>query len=386
MPLGVLTGFLPVVGLFFPSILANGEAAATEPRVLRTLWEKDLPGGIPEGYEEHGELDRIEEITDEAAFVKAVLGSREYRKLEVIRIQMVEIKGKQYCRVRWLHNRKAEEEQGKVLIAATQRLLLTEDIGPYKNVDPNPKGSAGRGSGYIFFDRKYDSFDARITFRHESASPHVDQAQINVGVTECLESPIPDHDFLRYSIRHHPHLVSLDGNWLIHSIENGFAELSWKSGNHHSVWVTGGGKAGSETVARKYLEKYPSSLSRDFKIDKEQWGRREVEVWLGRMKRTLDDWDRIKDDIVQDSRIVKEQDVYHSINACVDWLASFGVEVPLGKNCNQSGELDFEQSKRVYDYLCAWWKEYGHTAYWDVRYQCLRTHYPRAKNAPQAPP
>lgn len=343
-------------------------------KVLRVVWQKDLEGGIPEGYVERGMLFGEDLVKDEPKFVSTWASMRGE---QVVRIELVEKEGDKLYHVAYLYNLKAEEEEGKRIMAVVERLLITDDIGPYKNVDPNPKGAPSRFNGFTYFDHDYELIDAKIYFRHESASPHVDQLQISVGVTESLECPISDHQFLRYSIREDPKMLNLHGQWVIHSMENHFDELSWKSGDHYCVRVDGGGKEGSETVAKRYLEKYPSTLPKDFKIDKEEWGREEVKIWLGRMKRTLDDWEKIKNDIIYDSVVVKGENVYYSMNACINWLAFHGAELPLGKDYNLMKELNFEESNQVYEYLSAWWKEYGPTAYWDVRHQMLRTRYPR---------
>lgn len=62
---------------------------------------------------------------------------------------------------------------------------------------------------------------------------------------------------------------------------------AWISGEHIAVYV-GGNDVSVTDLVRLYGKKFPSTLPKDFKVDKTTWGRREVELTLKRVKKFLD--------------------------------------------------------------------------------------------------
>lgn len=373
----MLTAFsLFVVTVLHCCLAETDSSSKREYEVLKVLWQKELKNGIPEGYEKGGQLDGGKCLENEEEYVRGWIKSRD-RNRQVIRVELVEMtigrfKGQRFFHVTWIYNRRAAEEDGNERKAAADRLLIMDDIGPYKNLHRPRGGSvASRGSGYMQHDQVWNLFHAHTKYRHEAASPDVDELQISVWVTELMETVISDQDLLRYPVQYAPGLTTVDAYWVVKSKEGNFDGINWKSGDHYCVMVVGGGKEGSEAVARAYLERYPSTLTKDFKIDKERWGREEVESWLGRMKRTLDAWDTIKDDFPREGQIVKEKNIYYSINTCVHYLVSY-VELPLGDGYDVMKNLNFEESEVVYVYLSAWWQKGRDKAYWDAKQRRIR--------------
>lgn len=367
-----------------PRCLAETPKAVQEPKVLRVIWEKDLKDGIPEGYEVRGRTNAIDisRLRDDDAIVRDIFENSDYSKHELIKIQVVDIEGRQYLDVSWLYNKKAGIEEWEFLQKVGNRLLIFEEIPGYKNYFRNFRNMATWGSGYVYFDKVCNLYSATKDVLPSTAGPRDSHLRVTIHVDEVLDALISDHQFLRARVKDGPSIQNLDGHWLIKSRE-AFDSLAWRSGDHVIVDVFGNDKEGRETIVRRYLERYPSILTKDFKIDKELWGREEVEIWLARMKRTLDAWEHInKQELVELGRVEVGQAVYYSINTCIHWLTPY-VELPLGSDFDLMKPLEFEGSHRVHEELSTWWKEYGHTAYWDTKYQRLRTRYPRSEKPPE---
>jgi len=62
----------------------------------------------------------------------------------------------------------------------------------------------------------------------------------------------------------------------------------WATADGVLVYISCGGKYPTELI-EAYLEKYPSILSADYKMDLERWGREEIELRLARMDEILAD-------------------------------------------------------------------------------------------------
>jgi len=148
---------------------------------------------------------------------------------------------------------------------------------------------ASLSSGYIFFDE----FGAigRMTENYEGPKGE----PVGADVLETRRQTISAHQFLRSIIREDCALEETKFGWVIRSrdkwaktSEGGKGHgLSWLSGERRAVYIVSvGGEP--DGLLPLYIERFPSSLTRDFKIDKTAWGREEMEFWLTWMKKAVE--------------------------------------------------------------------------------------------------
>jgi len=210
--------------------------------------------------------------------------------------------------------------------------------------------------GYIFFD-EWGDVGCLVERYHDSRDRVVD-----VLVYEAKEWVITPHQFLRLAIREDcrvkktktGYLIQSEDRWGKTTAGGSGRSVSWMSGDHRAVYITGVG-VDAEGLVPLYASKFPSTLPRDFKIDKTAWGREEMEFWLEKMKKAAE----LANEKLRQQRLK---------NAFTQIRSYICAPVILGA---EKYDAPVELLEDQYDLLVKWWEEDKDNTYWHEKMQQL---------------
>ena len=238
-----------------------------------------------------------------------------------------------------------EAEKSKWRDEAKKRLSIGKSIGIFKYDATSPS----REKCYdMFFEDSKDQ--GRVTDEYLGPPRRLTEATIE----EVADSKISIHEFLREVIQWEIQIEKTKSGVVVKALDKfgpgavGTTEIAWLSGDHWRIGIRGGIRW-PDDLAGMYLEKFPSTLPNDLKIDKDQWGRDEVDLWLGRLKKSFD----LKD----------EPEVAFNSTQSFERIAA-SVFCPPWREIGWHG-LSLELKIKHYETISKWWSENKDKTYWD---------------------
>ncbi|MGH7930214.1 MAG: hypothetical protein ACREQV_20750 [Candidatus Binatia bacterium] len=143
-----------------------------------------------------------------------------------------------------------------------------------------------------------------------------------------------------------------------------FAIAAWTSGDNLAIYISGRNVSWQDLV-RLYGSKFPSSLPKDLKLDKTAWGRREVELTLSFLKKSLANTDP------------PGKRPYFPIRRARDyvyippWEALVKQYLERLKTQAETGEQKRKHWQESLEAIGQWWRDNREKTYWDDDIQML---------------
>lgn len=243
---------------------------------------------------------------------------------------------------------------------AKKNLSCAKDSGQFRYVDKSRSynfSTKGRAA-YMFYDEQVEIG----TFSEYYVGPRGEHTP--VCIYEVKGKAIDIHNFLRRIIREECRVrrsrigivVESRDKWAKTSEGGAGHDYSWLSGPHIAVYVGALG-IDPKPLIDLYGAKFPSTLPKDFRIDKTAWGRKEVEIRLGRMKKAIEKKDN-------------EKELMYRMRECAYKIGGT-MYVPFWQKVYLSDEDPFEKKKAMYEEFNAWWQKNKAHTYWHEREQRL---------------
>ena len=337
--------------LSWAALLAGASALGAE-----VLFERELDPATRERYRirvTRGGLPRGTTAQEIAKIVERASKTQAVVKIELVDDQMFPGRKmlKTYCLGEDLV---LEAESLAYRKDAMERLSCGRDIGKFTFVKT---GGSKRPAGYMFFD----GVDRLGTVTDRYRGP--EREYVLVSMREVAESEIDPHNFLRRIVREECQVRRTRFGYVVKSrdrwdktTEAGQGRgISWLSGKHVAVYMTALGVEPDDLLPM-YGEKFRSTLPAGFKVNKTQWGRDEMEFWLGRMKRAIDDGDRTVGP--------------HSYTVSLHRMETY-LHLPVVMEEADNPKAPFELKEQQYEHLVKWWAENKEKTYWHKRMQKL---------------
>ena len=189
---------------------------------------------------------------------------------------------------------------------------------------------------------------------------------------ESMESAISLHDFMRRFVRDPARVeISKYGPVVVVEIPihlksmtklDGIKRIIWwvSSSNHVinvSTWTINKSETFNE-IFQYYGDRFPSTLPKDFKIDKADWAKDDQDHWINVMRDQLNSI---------------EQDPY-------DWKPTFytaysnfcrNIEVPKENGVLSNRDYDSVRAKEVFENIEKWWQANKFNVTWEEKWQKL---------------
>lgn len=193
----------------------------------------------------------------------------------------------------------------------------------------------------------YD-FAGPIVFHTDQMFETKDKKTAWMSVHESPDRGIHVHDFMRRIVRGRCSLrYSRKGKYVKSVVGSGREKRTYYAWRHKEnvVFYIYSVETDPKPLAERFLDAYPSSLPKDFKIDKDKWGRDEVAFWQDLMRQNL----KISDAKHPDRRV--------DFSNCVYKLAKYVFIPPHTRHIG--ADDPFERKLQVYNQIDEWWKEHG---------------------------
>lgn len=211
-------------------------------------------------------------------------------------------------------------------------------------------------SGYIFYEEYGAIGRVSDDYRGPKDEP------VSVYALETRRHTISAHQFLRAMVREECRLEKTKIGWVIRSRDKwakttaGGAghRLSWLSGERRAVFIVSVG-GDPDGLLPLYGQKFPSTLTGDFKIDKTAWGREEMDFWLGEMKKATE--------------TLGPSEARQKLARHLSGLRPY-VYVPIVQGAG-AHDAPIELLKEQYEFLTTWWEAQRENTHWDKRMQRL---------------
>ncbi len=345
------------------------------PKPVETLYERELPKEDLERYEFAGGSPYIKRGTAVAEIRKKY--SKEYWDKQW-GVQKVELAFKGVFRgkpdeepylivTRLDKDPKETEEEKKFKLdwvkSAPKRLLFGKDRAGFKHLETR---------FHDYFNQNYTEYTGPVpigTVREAFKAPNGEK--VHIFVTEWQGESYPTHEFLRYVYKSD---YTFKKKFKVEQTSNGTLLVLRQTKRFPPEMVKNYGvKAKSTTVFAwwtcgnisiclrsrdvdleeklKIIEdRYPSSLPKDINIDKAIWHKAEIEIILARLNK------------VANLDKLTPYDWFHLNFAKLYDIA----EMPYSNRDAGKG-LSFENQKKTYEKLAAWWKENKDKLVWDKK-------------------
>ena len=336
--------------LSWAALLAGASALGAE-----VLFERELDPATRERYRirvTRGGLPRGTTAQEIAKIVERASKTQAVVKIELVDDQMFPGRKmlKTYCLGEDLV---LEAESLAYRKDAMERLSCGRDIGKFTFVKT---GGSKRPAGYMFFD----GVDRLGTVTDRYRGP--EREYVLVSMREVAEREIDPHNFLRRMIREEcqarktrfGYVVRSRDRWDKTTEAGQGRRISWLSGKHLAVYMTALGVEPDDLLPL-YGERFRSTLPAGFRVDKTQWGREEMEFWLGRMARAIENQDATKGQ--------------HSYSFALHRMEIY-IYIPVLDEASNP-KASFELKKRQYEHLVQWWAANKEKTYWHKRMQKL---------------
>ena len=239
---------------------------------------------------------------------------------------------------------------------AKRRLAIGRDYAGYKY---NRLGVTDVGGTSRVIDPR-----SRVRKVHESfAGP---MGYVSVAMHEAAERPVDLHQVAREVIKEDVRLEKTEHGYVIIAADKyrqitdrgGGKRIVWRSGKNLLIYLSALGELPMGLLPL-YGGKFPSSVPAHFRIDKDEWGRREMEFWLEYLGNTLDPPE-------------VEEPLRMSFYDAVRTLKGY-VFIPLVREWRRQTVkgLSIAEKKAIYGRLVEWWEEARKDAYWHQKRQVL---------------
>lgn len=190
-----------------------------------------------------------------------------------------------------------------------------------------------------------------------------DGERVSVTIYEIQERDVDGHAFLRRLVREElalqrtpsGYVVRREDKWGKTTAQWQRRGYAWASGKRRALSITSLGAWPDELLAQ-YLQKYPSTLTEKTVIDKEAWGKQEVEDLLQRLGKLLSSGEGTWKPYGDFSKLA---------NPLV-------VTLPAGRLSQRlSRSQRWAEAKENYDAVVKWWESNKTKVRWDEKMQCL---------------
>ena len=257
-------------------------------------------------------------------------------------------------------NREGAKRQQAWLARAIERLAIQAPVG--KSVPTRKPGGGLTDSGYLFFEGIRDARGELGYLRENFRGP--ERQSITVEFWEVYGHVIDHHQFLRNPIRNECRVlkhkfgtvVATRDRWKQTSTDGKGQSVFWLHGEGLLIQIWALAPLPDDLV-EEVGRRFPSSLPKDFAIDKTAWGREEGRYWLGRMEKVLATGDTAKPG--------RQNDYSFFLENLKMYIFVPGVEGVI------MHEATLEQKKGQFARLKEWWKENESKTEWHESMQRL---------------
>lgn len=321
------------------------------------LFARELPPEVLAEYELGGHIvgcpagTTLDELREK--FAKIAEKDSKLLKVEVGRDPTRD--NRYFVRLRYLgENRKEKAAKARWREWAKKELSCSKSTKSFK-----AKGCEA------FFDVAVTFFAGeRVHYGYvEDSYAGPDGEHVSVTIYEIQERDIDDHAFLRMMVREELALQRSPSGYVVRredkrgersyeGLQRGYA---WASGKRRAIFITSLW-AWPDELLPQYMQKFPSNLTEKLVIDKDAWGKQEVEDLLQRLGKLLSlgeaTWD--------------PHDVFSQL------AVPLVVTLPAGRLSEKlSRSKRWAEAKESYDAVVKWWESNKTKVRWDEKTQCL---------------